>query len=304
MFDIVRKTLFTLWFWTGTVLATILTGIVVVCSVPCRELSKRQTHDRITFHIEYIMARFIYYWMTIPRIWSYTILYESEEAREAMQNNKGAFILASNHSSIIDTLFMAMLPFQKTYTYNGKWSKVPIFGKMCVEAGYVDTHPPGNNREKVVETVIKRIESGYSVMIYPEGTRTHDPTKIMEKIKTGAFRMAQGSKRPVLPIAFLGMYRGMGRWGIIDSAKMACVICAPINVPKVAKETSDPETVIYDVEGEKQAVIDASERWRKTLNVHLQKNSLGKRAKVSSQQSSIPHHDDAIEYVTDDEVWE
>ena len=289
IFATLRKILITLWFWTGTVLATLITGLVVLMSVPFRELNQRQTHDRITFHIEYIMACFIYYWMTLPRIWSYTVLYESDEAREAVINNKGAFILTSNHSSIIDTLFMAMLPFQKTYTYNGKWSNVPIFGKMCKEAGYVDTHPKTKEKQSVVDTVIKRVNSGYSVMIYPEGTRTKDPTKLTEKIKTGAFRIAQGSQRPVLPLAFLGMYRGMSRYGIVDIAKMACVICMPINVQQNNEES---EEKIDD----REEIDKAVQRFRATLDKHLVKNSLGKTKTIHITKITT-------QYETDDEVW-
>ena len=296
----VRKLLCTIWFWTGTVIATLLAAAAVLCTVPCRELNQRQTHDRITFHIEYIMARFIYYWMTLPRIWSYKIVYEAEETKEAINKNPGAYVLASNHSSIIDTLFMAMLPFNKTYTYNSKWSKVPVFGKMCVEAGYVGIEPASKNRGKIVDKVVKRIQSGYSVMVYPEGTRSRNPTKLMDKIKTGAFRMAQGAQRPVLPLAFLGMYRGMSRYGIVDTAKMCCVVCTPIFVPSNKPLPKDKDEEDSDNKSEppkeeideKQAVLDAVERFKQTLNVHLKRNRGSKNRKKPKEATDDNTADD------------
>ena len=110
-----------------------------------------------------------------------------------------------------------------------------------------------------------------------------------EKIKTGAFRIAQGSQRPVLPLAFLGMYRGMSRYGIVDIAKMACVICMPINVQQNNEES---EEKIDD----REEIDKAIQRFRATLDKHLVKNSLGKTKTIHITKITT-------QYETDDEDW-
>lgn len=226
-----KKIIATIWFWTGTILATILTGIAVILTMPfCKS-----GHDHVTYMIENIMARFIYRWMTVPNIWSYERMYENSNVCDQLRTHgkAGPYILASNHASIIDTLFMALLPFKKTYTYNVKWSWVPIFGQMCVAAGYIGIEPNSTSRSNVVARSAEKVEQGYSVMIYPEGTRSHDPKQLLEKLKTGAFRIAKQARRPILPIAFLGTSRAMSRSGIADFADIRCIICAPIEVDDI-----------------------------------------------------------------------
>jgi 1-acyl-sn-glycerol-3-phosphate acyltransferase len=234
---ILRKTIITLWFWIWVSISTLITGSLATFFILSKYLFESQNihlinltdHDLITLTIEGLMAPIIQYAMTIPKIWK--VEYYMPEHSQFKDIEDKTFILASNHSSIIDTLFMATLPFKKTYTYNAKWGRVPVFGWMCIWAEYIgiDTNSE-TARAKVVERTIAKVKQGYSVMIYPEGGRTHDPYNLPEKLKTGTFRIANEANVPVLPIVFNGMFRAVDRYGVADIANIEIVVMDPIKM--------------------------------------------------------------------------
>jgi 1-acyl-sn-glycerol-3-phosphate acyltransferase len=175
--------------------------------------------------------------MTLPRFWKIGVY--NEKGFDIGDFEHKTFILASNHSSIIDTLFMSMMPCKKTYTYNSKWSIVPVFGWLCLWAGYIgiDTKSEAS-RKTVVGRVVDKVRRGYSVMIYPEGTRTRNPYVIANTIKTGAFRISQESKIPVLPIIFNNTFKAVDRYGIVDIANIDIIIATPLEIKEDLNEYS------------------------------------------------------------------
>jgi 1-acyl-sn-glycerol-3-phosphate acyltransferase len=75
-------------------------------------------------------------------------------------------------------------------------------------------------------------------MIYPEGTRTRNPYVIANTIKTGAFRISQESKIPVLPIIFNNTFKAVDRYGIVDIANIDIIIATPLEIKEDLNEYS------------------------------------------------------------------
>jgi 1-acyl-sn-glycerol-3-phosphate acyltransferase len=73
--------------------------------------------------------------MSWPGFWTLNIYKDKNIPNTDL--SKGPFILAPNHTSIIDTLYIAILNYKKTYSYNLKWSWVPLFGQLCLLADYI-----------------------------------------------------------------------------------------------------------------------------------------------------------------------
>jgi 1-acyl-sn-glycerol-3-phosphate acyltransferase len=155
---------------------------------------------------------------------------------------RGPFLLAANHNSIVDTLFMAMLPHKKSYTFNAKWSWVPIFGPLCVEAGYVsiDTSNPAQ-KAQVVSNIIAKMKAGYSMMIYPQGSRSITPEKFLTKadLKHGTFTIAKEGNFKVLPICIQGTDQAMRRGGWCDVATINIIVCKPFEVQELEQGKED-----------------------------------------------------------------
>ena len=114
-----------------------------------------------------------------------------------------SYIIISNHQSMLDILLL------NTLRYNYKWiskienSKVPLLGWYLKMAGYiVINRGDDESKAKMFEQSLKCLESGISIMIFPEGTRSVDNQ--IGLFKLGAFRMALMADVPILPVILDG----------------------------------------------------------------------------------------------------
>lgn len=225
---IVRKTLVTIWFWLGVAIGALL-ALLATCLDPYRIFD----HDFITYNIETYMARTIEYWMTIPGIWRVDIHIHTRKSWASgcsvadrtytsfqhLVIEEQPVIIAPNHASLIDTLFVALLPLRKTYSYNAKWSWVPVFGWLCVCANYVSIDKSNPVKLKqVVPRLVKMMREKYSIMIYPEGSRSKCQGQLMPALKSGAFRIAMESKRQILPVVLTNTAMAVSQYGVVDFA--------------------------------------------------------------------------------------
>lgn len=221
----VRRLLVTLWFWLGIALGTAVTSILVFALFIVRH--DMVTHDLITMLIEDVMAQIIFMWMTVPRLWKVET-YHYGCGEEDYHVSKGPFILASNHNSFVDTLFIAILNYRKTYTYNYKYRFAPLFGQLCMLAGYIGIRQ-GHSATPEIE---KRVRAGYSIMIYPEGTRNKNPKAgvVAETLRSGAFHVASKTGCSILPIKMVGTEKIVRPFWIADTGTIKVILCAPYKV--------------------------------------------------------------------------
>lgn len=78
------------------------------------------------------------------------------------------------------------------------------------------------------------LESGESLIVFPEGTRSKGPA--MGEFKQGAFRMACKAGAPVVPVAIDGTYRAMeANGGLIRPAHVRVQILKPIETKGLSR---------------------------------------------------------------------
>ena len=77
----------------------------------------------------------------------------------------------------------------------------PIFGKAVQLAGF---YPVSGGIEKGVSHLKKKVDEGYSLMAFPEGTRSK--TNYIRRFHKGAFYLAQELKLDIQPIIIFGAY--------------------------------------------------------------------------------------------------
>ena len=112
--------------------------------------------------------------------------------------NKPALIIA-NHQSFIDILLMlSVSPKMVMVTNSWVWNS-PFFGWIVK---YADFHHSADGYEVLAERLKKRVEEGYSVVIFPEGTRSADCS--IQRFHKGAFYLAQLLKLDILPMIIYG----------------------------------------------------------------------------------------------------
>ena len=113
------------------------------------------------------------------------------------------FILASNHSSIIDPALVGIACYKYRVDFMAKSElfTVPILGAWVKAVGCIEVKRSGNNVGSLKEA-IKRLRAGRIVGIFPEGTRSIDGNLQMAKKGTG-FIIAKASV-PVVPVYVKG----------------------------------------------------------------------------------------------------
>ena len=122
---------------------------------------------------------------------------------------EGPAILASNHLSYADWLFMPLtLTRRVTFVAKAEYFNTPgIKGwfqkKFFSGAGQVPIDRSGATAAEGALTAAKNIlDEGDLFGIYPEGTRSHDGK--LYRGKTGVARLALECKVPVIPVAVVG----------------------------------------------------------------------------------------------------
>ena len=121
----------------------------------------------------------------------------------------GPAILASNHLSYADWLFMPLtLPRRVTFVAKAEYFNSPgikgWFQKGFFSgAGQVPIDRSGASAAEGALTAAKRVlDEGELFGIYPEGTRSHDGR--LYRGKTGVARLALETGVPVIPVAVVG----------------------------------------------------------------------------------------------------
>jgi 1-acyl-sn-glycerol-3-phosphate acyltransferase len=83
--------------------------------------------------------------------------------------------------------------------------KLPLIGPGMRWAGYVPVNR-GNksSHEAAMRASREWLQNDVSMLFFPEGTRSR--TGELGAFKSGAFRLAEDAKKPILPIALSGTY--------------------------------------------------------------------------------------------------
>ncbi len=121
----------------------------------------------------------------------------------------GAAILASNHLSYADWLFMPLvIPRRVTFVVKAEYFQGPgvkgwLQRTFFSGAGQVPIdRSSGKSAEGAMRTGLKILRNGDLFGIYPEGTRSPDGR--LFRGRTGVARLALEAKVPVVPVAVIG----------------------------------------------------------------------------------------------------
>ncbi len=115
------------------------------------------------------------------------------------------YIIASNHSSIWDIVVLASLNRPYAWLSKAEIGRVPVMGAAMRRMGCYFIKRDRSTRDlNVMREVEEGLKTGGSVVIFPEGTRTR--TGELQPLKKGAFRLAQASGQPLLPVGIFGTF--------------------------------------------------------------------------------------------------
>lgn len=114
------------------------------------------------------------------------------------------YVFCSNHFSLIDTpvMFGKMPREFRILARHDLW-RIPFVGWHLNRAGHLPVHR--ESPKLAVQNISKaaqKVREGYSVLLFPEGGRTRQPT--MRKFRPGAAHIAIEAGVPIVPMALVG----------------------------------------------------------------------------------------------------
>jgi uncharacterized protein len=112
--------------------------------------------------------------------------------------DKPAVIIA-NHTSFLDILAVGMLSPKIIYLVSDWVYNSPVFGIGVKLAGF---YPVSQGLEGGIEHLRKKVEEGYSLVIFPEGTRSQ--SNQVHRFHKGAFYLAEEFNLDIVPIIIHG----------------------------------------------------------------------------------------------------
>lgn len=108
-------------------------------------------------------------------------------------------IIISNHASAIDTLVIGSVTSNAIYLVNDWVYKSPVFGLIARVLGF---YPVSNKIDNSVDHLQKKIDQGYSLVVFPEGKRSLN-NKI-GRFHKGAFFLQEQLGLDILPLYLHG----------------------------------------------------------------------------------------------------
>jgi 1-acyl-sn-glycerol-3-phosphate acyltransferase len=122
---------------------------------------------------------------------------------EYLPESDKPMVIVANHQSATDIFAMYFLRIQFRWLAKDSLFRFPIFGSAMKAAGYIPiTRGSRKSHHDALEESAKRVRSGYSMLFFPEGTRsiTGEP----KEFKIGAFKVAAECGVPILPVVLHG----------------------------------------------------------------------------------------------------
>jgi 1-acyl-sn-glycerol-3-phosphate acyltransferase len=158
----------------------------------------------------------------IARFWSRLVLgvpgVRVKVVAHAALDPQRPYIFMCNHASMIDIWAgFVGVPVSFRFIAKKQLSRIPLFG-WAMWAGrfiFIDRQNALAARRSIEEAA-RRIKSGQSVLIYPEGTRTRDGR--LMPFKKGGFHLAIDSGTAIVPMAIEGTRALMPRGAMLIRA--------------------------------------------------------------------------------------
>ncbi len=135
------------------------------------------------------------------------------EGRDIFDTLDGPVVIVANHTSHLDTaLLLTTLPTRwrrkvtvgaaADYFFDAWWRAI---GSALVFA----TFPIERHGQGLSDTPTKLIEDGWSIVMFPEGTRS--PDGWTRRFRPGAAALARAHNIPIVPVAIRGSFAAMPR---------------------------------------------------------------------------------------------
>jgi 1-acyl-sn-glycerol-3-phosphate acyltransferase len=157
-----------------------------------------------------------------------------------------AYVMVANHQSLLDILVLFRLFRHFKWVSKIENFRVPFIGWNMRLNRYIELRR--GDRESVVQMMAaceKTIGEGNPIMMFPEGTRSHDGK--LRAFKPGAFQIAQKMGVPVLPIVLEGTGNALPKRGFVLQGRHPIRVRVLDEIPPERFAGAPPDKVTEEV---------------------------------------------------------
>lgn len=149
--------------------------------------------------------------------------------RERLRSDT-AYVVVSNHQSMLDILVLFRLYRHFKWVSKATIFRTPFIGwNMTLNRYIAIRRGDPNDAVRMMAACGAALESGSSILIFPEGTRSLDGE--LREFRHGAFTLALRHRVPVLPIVLDGTIDALPKHGIVSpGADIRVQVLEPIAV--------------------------------------------------------------------------
>ena len=192
----ILRTIYSLLFFLVAVIIANPIAMLYSLLVKDQEMRRRKLHQILCF-----FARLVTLWHGIAGV-KFSVGTPHEE-----DFHKPAIIIC-NHQSHLDLMIMLMLtPKLICLTKDWVWNN-PFYGYIIRNAEF---YPVSEGTETLMPKLQSLVERGYSIAVYPEGTRSQNCS--ISRFHQGAFHLAQQLELDVLPLILYGAGKALPKKG-------------------------------------------------------------------------------------------
>jgi 1-acyl-sn-glycerol-3-phosphate acyltransferase len=190
------RTILSVWSWSAlVVLVVIWTPMVAVVRLVTMPF------DRGAYSAGYAFRRIAVVHQALTPQWRFHT--SGELPSDMHRPDRRPYVVVSNHESFVDILLISHLRTEMKWMSKIEIMKIPAVGWMMRMVRDIPlTRGDSTSGAAALAASADRLESGVSVMVFPEGTRSN--TGEMRKFRAGAFRIAIDGQYPILPLAVHG----------------------------------------------------------------------------------------------------
>lgn len=147
-------------------------------------------------------ARYSYKW---DRAWAYIFFrglgFKLEIEGLDRVNKHQTYVCVANHFSYLDIAVMGLMGLPYAFVGKSSITKVPLFGWMFRKLHIPVNRSNSRSRFRAVELAKGMVDTGRSVVFFPEGGIVSKNPPQMVPFKDGAFRTAIEKQIPVVPVS-------------------------------------------------------------------------------------------------------
>jgi len=138
------------------------------------------------------------------------------------------YLIVTNHSSLFDILAIMAVKPAVSWFGRERLIKIPVFGHLLKSIDYIPMKSANIRNTKIMIDQLIHKSKGFTIAIFPEGTRTIDGK--IQDFKRGFIHVLRAADLDILPITLNGLYelKPKTRFYIKFDAKVEVVVHKPI----------------------------------------------------------------------------